>query len=119
MIPRLFSIALLVPLSAYAQSVTVEVPPHTTTSVTIQSAPIPDDADQVDPKDGKCGMAAGLIRAMANEKESGTSKKQQLKVMGNTNFTRYWLDRVYSAPKSMTPQDMHDAVYADCMRQSN
>jgi hypothetical protein len=103
-----------IPLACIAQAVTVEVPPHTSMNVTIQSQPI----DDTDPKEGKCGMVAGLVKAIANQKESGMSKKQQMQILGQSKFNQFWVDSVYAAPKNVTPGDMRDAVYTQCMEQN-
>ena len=105
---------LLIPAICYAQAVTVEVPPYTSMNVTISSSPAPGD-----PQSGKCGMTAGLVKSIGLNKESGMSKSQQIKIFGDTKFTRFWVNRVYVAPKDMTPQDMHDVVYEQCMEQGN
>ncbi len=112
MIRYLLAIVFAIPSAAFSQAVTVEVPPHTSMNVIIENKPIPDDSD---PKPGKCGMVAGVVRNIANNRESGMTKKQQLQILGDTKFTRFWVDRVYVAPKDMTPTDMHDVVYEQCM----
>lgn len=112
---KLYLFAILaIPAVCMAQTVTVDVPPYTSMSVSIDSAPA-----SVDPQAGKCGMVASLVKAIANQREGGMTKKQQMKILGESNFNRFWVDRVYAAPKVMTPQDMRDVVYEQCMEQGD
>lgn len=115
MIRYLLAVVFATPFAAFAQAVTVEVPPHTSMNVIIESQPIPDDSG---PESGKCGMVAGVVKNIANNRESGMTKRQQLQIFGDTKFTRFWVDRVYVAPKGMTPTDMHDVVYEQCMEKN-
>lgn len=102
--------ALLFPIAAHAQSVTVVTPPHTTTNVTIQSQP----------NNLPCEMAAADIRIFADDYQAGVPLSAELKRYGNHDFRRSMIQQTYqiSAKSGGSPADIQQAAYEQCAASS-
>ncbi|MBR8147078.1 hypothetical protein [Burkholderia vietnamiensis] len=114
MIRRTFALLIFASSICHAQSVTVDVPPHTDVHVTVES-----ESNKIDTS--PCALFAADVRIFANDFQQGASLAAELKKYGNHDFRISAIKQVFRFMKipGATPAKIQQAAFEQCSQSSN